>query len=147
MIPEVSDVEDKTFLSNPKGLLVPPPGLALATLIENKLGFKVKNCGLEALLEALPKVLVEDLEIVKDVEIEVTKDTVRFKLYDSIYADFCSEVRETSRRCGLGCPMCSALASILTVATGKPVLYQEDKMSDDRKITESVYQLISGRRL
>jgi len=147
MIPERSDVEDKTFLSNPSGMLVPPPGLALATLIENKLGFKVKRCGLEALLDALPKVLVEDLQIVKDVEIEVTKDTVRFKLYDSIYADFCSEVRETSRRCGLGCPMCSALATILTIATGKPILYEEDKMSDDHKITESVYQLISGRRL
>ena len=147
MIPEISDVEDKTFLSNPKGLLIPPPGRAVATLIENKLGFDVKNCGIEALIEVLPKVLVEDLEIVKDVEIEVTKDTVRFKLVDSIYADFCSEVRETSRRCGLGCPMCSALASILAKATGKPVVYQEDKMSDDHRITESVYQLISGHRL
>jgi hypothetical protein len=147
MIPEVSDVEDKTFLSNPKGLLVPPPGLALAALIENKLGFKLKNCGIEALVRSLPKVLVEDLEIVRDVEIEVNKDTVRFKLYDSIYSDFCSEVRETSRRCGLGCPMCSALASILTIATGRPVLYEEDRTSGDHKITESVYKLISGRRL
>jgi uncharacterized membrane protein len=147
MIPEVSEIEGKTFLSNPKGLLVPPPGLALAALIENKLGFKVKNCGLQTLVEALPKVLVEDLEIVKDVEIELTKDTVRFKLYDSIYTDFCSEVRETTRRCGLGCPMCSALASILTLATGKPVLSEEDKVSDDRRITETVYKLISGRRL
>ena len=116
-------------------------------MIEKKLGFKLKNCGVEALAEALPKVLVEDLEIVKDVEIEVKGDSVRFKLYDSIYADFCSEIRETSRRCGLGCPMCSALASILALATGKPVLYEEDKMSEDHRITESVYQLISGPRL
>lgn len=147
MIPEASDVQDKTFVSNPKGLVVTPPGLALATLIENKLGFKVKNCGIDALVEALPKVLVEDLAIVKDVEIDVTKDTIRFKLYDSIYSDFCTELRETSRRCGMGCPMCSALASILTVATGKPVLYEEDRLSDDRKVTEAVYQLVSGRRL
>ena len=98
-------------------------------------------------MEALPKVLVEDLEIVKDVEIEVKEDSVRFKLYDSIYADFCAEVRDTSRRCGLGCPMCSALASILAIATGKPVLYEEDKMSDDRRITESIYQVISRSRL
>jgi hypothetical protein len=147
LIPEVSDVEDRIFLSKPEGLLVPPPGLALAALIEKKLGFKLKNCGVQTLVEALPKVLVEDLEIVKDVEIEVKGDAVRFKLYDSIYADFCVEVRETSRRCGLGCPMCSALASILAVATGKPVLYEEDKMSEDNKITESIYQLLSGPRL
>jgi len=146
-IPEVASVEDRVFLSNPEGLLVPPPGLALASLIEKKLGFKLKNCGIEPLVEALPKVLVEDLEIVKDVEIEVAKDNVRFKLYDSIYSDFCTEVRDTSRRCGLGCPMCSALASILAIATGRPVLYEEDRTSDDHKITESVYQLLSGRRL
>ena len=148
MIPQLSSFEeDRTFLSDPAGLLVPPPGLALAGLIEKKLGFKLKNCGVEALVEALPKVLVEDLEIVKDVEIEVKEDAVHFKLYDSIYADFCAEVRDTSRRCGLGCPMCSALASILAIATGKPVLYEEDKMSEDRKLTESVYQLISRPRL
>jgi len=147
-IPELSaSVDDRTFLNEPAGLLVPPPGLALAGLIEKKLGFKLKNCGLDALVEALPKVLVEDLEIVKDVEIEVKPDSVRFKLYDSIYADFCSEVRETSRRCGLGCPMCSALASILATATGKPVLYEEDRTSEDHRVTESVYQLISGSRL
>ena len=147
MIPKLSNTEDRTFLNEPEGLLVPPPGLALASLIEKKLGFKLKNCGVEALVEALPKVLVEDLEIVKDVEVEVNKETVRFKLYDSIYADFCSEIRETSRRCGLGCPMCSALASILAIATGKPVLYEEDRTSEDHKITESVYQLLSGPRL
>jgi hypothetical protein len=148
MIPQASTFEDdRTFLSSPAGLLVPPPGLALAGLIEKKLGFKLKNCGLEALVEALPKVLVEDLEIVKDVEIEVIQDSVHFKLYDSIYADFCEEVRDTSRRCGLGCPMCSALASILTIATGKPVLYEEDKTSEDARVTESVYQIISRSRL
>ncbi|MGA8857566.1 MAG: hypothetical protein WB643_10420 [Candidatus Bathyarchaeia archaeon] len=147
MIPQVSEVGDRTFLKDPEGLILPPPGLALAGLIEKKLGFNLKNCGVEALAEALPKVLVEDLEIVRDVEIEVRGGTVRFKLYDSIYADFCAEIRETSRRCGLGCPMCSALASILTIATGKPVLYEEDKMSDDKKITESIYRLIRGPRL
>jgi len=147
-IPQLSGFEDNgTTLKDPAGLLISPPGLAIATLIEKKLGFKLKDCGVEALAEALPKVLVEDLEIVKDVEIEMKDDYVRFKLYDSIYADFCYEARESSRRCALGCPMCSALASILTVATGKPVLYEEDKMSHDRKITESVYQLISGPRL
>jgi len=147
MIPDVSDVEDKIFLSKPEGLLVPPPGLALAALIQKKLGFNLKNCGVETLVAALPKVLVEDLEIVKDVEIEVRGESVRFKLYESIYSDFCSEVRDTSRRCGLGCPMCSALASILAIATGKPVLYEEDKMSEDHKLTESIYQLLSGPRL
>lgn len=146
-IPQVHDLDGKIFLDDPEGLLVPPPGLALAGLIEKKIGFNLKGCGLEALIEALPKVLVEDLEIVRDVEIEVNDDLVRFRLYDSIYANFCSEVRDSSRRCGLGCPMCSALAVVLASATGRPVVYEEDKPMSDNKTTESSYRIVRGSRL
>jgi hypothetical protein len=143
----VGDVKDGTVLADPAGLIVSPPGLALAALIEKKLGFKLKDCGIEALVEALPKVLVENLEIVRDVEIEVKDLTVKFTLYDSIYADFCSEVRESSRRCGLGCPMCSALASILAIATGDSILYEDDSISEDKRLTESTYRIVKGTRL
>ena len=146
-IPQTSQLEGRTFLEDPDGLVVPPPGLALAGLIEKKLGFKLKNCGLETLVEALPKVLVEDLEIVRDLEIEVTGDAVKFRLFDSIYANFCSEVRDSSRRCGLGCPMCSALAVVLASATGRPVVYEEDKSGDEKNTSESTYRIIRGSRL
>jgi hypothetical protein len=136
-----------TFINDPEGLLLPPPGLALSSLIEKKLGFDLRDCGVEPLVQALPKVLVEDLEIARDVEIELKGNHVRFKLVDSIYADFCTDVRESNRRCGLGCPICSALACILAVATGKPVLYEEDVVSNDKKTTESCYQLLNEMRL
>jgi hypothetical protein len=147
MLPESVAVEGKTFLTDPKGMLVVPPGLALANLIEKKLGFTLKNCGVETVVHALPKVLVEDLEIVRDVEIEVKDDRIGVKLVDSIYADFCKEMRETSRRCGLGCPMCSALACILAVASGKPVLFDEDEQTLDKKTTYSTYELLNRTRL
>jgi len=145
-IPESTATEGKTFLNDPDGLLVVPPGLALASLIEKKLGFKLKNCGIEPLLRRLPEVLIDDLEIVRDVEIDYKGDTVTFKLVDSIYADFCREVRDTSRRCGLGCPMCSALACTLSIATGKPVVFEEDKALS-KTATVSSYKLLSEDRL
>lgn len=147
MIPQSTAIEGKTRLNDPQGLLVVPPGLALSNLIETKLGFDLRNCGLETLVRNLPKVLVEDLEIVRDVEIEVKGDLVKFKLVDSIYADFCKQVLDSGRRCGLGCPMCSALACVLTIATGKPVLSQEEKSAPEGGTTESCYQLLSGPRL
>jgi len=147
MLPESSAIEGKSFLKDPQGMLVIPPGLALASLIEKKLGFRLKNCGVETVISTLPKVLVEDLEIVRDVEIEVKDDRIGFKLVDSIYADFCREMRDTSRRCGLGCPMCSALACILAVASGKPVLFDEDELSEDKRTTYSSYELLNRRRL
>jgi hypothetical protein len=148
MIPqETSIVEGKTFIENPRGMFVVPPGLALASLIEKKLGFTLKNSGVERVLRALPKVLVEDLEIVRDVEVEVKGDRIDFKLVDSIYADFCRQIRDTSRRCGLGCPMCSALACILAVASGKPVIFEEDELSPDKRTTYSSYELLTRSRL
>jgi hypothetical protein len=146
-LPESSAVEGQTFLQDPRGVLVVPPGLALANLIEKKLDFTLKNCGVETVVRALPKVLVEDLEIVRDVEIEVKEDRIGFKLVDSIYADFCREVRETTRRCGLGCPICSALACILAVASGKAVLFDEDELSSDNRTTYSSYELLNRPRL
>ncbi len=146
-LPESSAVEGKTFLDDPRGMLVVPPGLALASLIEKKLGFTLKNCGVETVLRALPKVLVEDLEIVRDVEAKVKGDRVDLKLVDSIYTDFCREIRETSRRCGLGCPMCSALACILAIASGKAVLFEEDVLSSDKRTTYSTYELLNRPRL
>jgi len=92
-------------------------------------------------------VLVEDLEIARDVEIKVKDDRIGFKLVDSIYADFCREMRETNRRCGLGCPMCSALACILAIASGKPVLFDENERSLDKRTTYSSYELLKRLRL
>lgn len=138
--------DGKLYLHDPDGLLVVPPGLALANLIEKKLGFDVKGVGLDRLVQTLPKVLV-NLEIVSNAEIEVEGSFVRFRLSDSIYADFCKQVRDNSRPCGLGCPMCSALACILAVGTGKPVLFDEDKLAPDGKTTLSNYQLVTEARL
>jgi hypothetical protein len=138
--------DGKMYLRDPDGLLVVPPGLALANLIEKKLGFNIKDSGLDRLLQSLPKVLM-NLEIVSNAEVEVEGNFVRFKLSDSIYADFCKQVRDNSRPCGLGCPMCSALACILALATGNPVLFEEDKMAPDGKTTLSNYKLLTEPRL
>jgi len=147
MIPAGTAVDAQTFLEDPKGLVLTPPGLALSNLIEKKLGFELVDCGMEKLVQTLPKVLVEDLEIVRDVQVEVREDFVEFRLVDSIFTDFCKQIRESSRRCGLGCPMCSALACILTVATGKPVTFEEDKEAGDGHTTISDYHLLSEARL
>lgn len=146
-IPTTGALQDGTFVQDPIGIVVVPPGLALANLIEKKLGFRMKNCGVDQVLQAIPKVLVEELEIARDVEIEVRGDKVHFKLVDSIYSNFCREMRDTSRRCGLGCPMCSALACVLASASGKPVLIEEDELETEKGTTLSSYQILTRSRL
>jgi hypothetical protein len=142
-IPRSTAIKGKTLLDDPKGLLIVPPGLALSNLIEKKLGFILKNSGVEALVGNLRKVLVEDLDVVRDVEVRVEGDVVKFRLVDSKYATFCQEFDNESSGAGLGCPLCSALACVLAIASGKPVRFEEDELSVDGRTTESSYQLLN----
>jgi len=130
----------KLHVQDPDGLLVAPPGLALADLIEKKLEFDTRGAGLDRVLDALPKALVS-LGIVSDANIKKEGDSVRSKLSNSAYADFCKQVHGNSSQ-GLGCPVCSALACILAAAAEKPLLFDEDKSAPNGKTTLTNYQFL-----
>jgi hypothetical protein len=144
-IPKAKEIEDQTFIENPKGIVMIPPGLALANLIEKELGVDLKKCSLEALNERLPKLIIEDLEIAQNFEMHVNGDEVRFKFDGSIYSDFCHKLSNSTRVCaGLGCPMCSAMACVLAISTGRPVSFEGDKFSADGKSLESSYRILEA---
>jgi hypothetical protein len=144
-IPKANEIEDQTFIRNPKGLAMVPPGLSLANLIEHELGAPLKKYNLRELGERLPKVLIENLEIAQDFEMHVEGDGVRFKFVDSIYSFFCNQLRSTTKvSCSMGCPICSAMACILAIATDKPVSFEEDKYSPDGKTLESSYRILEA---
>ena len=144
-IPKAREIEHQTFIKNPKGIAMIPPGLALANLIERGLGVNLTKCSLETLRDRLPKLLIEDLEMVQDFEMQIDGNNIRFKFVESIYRDFCNQLRGSTRvSCALGCPICSAMACILTMATGKPVSFEEDKYSPDGRILESSYRILEA---
>jgi len=144
-IPKAREIEHQTFIKNPKGIAMIPPGLALANLIERGLGVNLSKCALETLRDRLPKLLIEDLEMVQDFEMQIDGNNVRFKFVESIYRDFCNQLRGSTRvSCALGCPICSAMACILTMTTGKPVSFEEDKYSTDGRILESSYRILEA---
>jgi hypothetical protein len=144
-IPKAKEIEDQTFIENPKGIAMIPPGLALALLIEKELGVDLGKCSLETLSERLPKLLIEDLEMAQNFEMHVKGDEVRFKFDESIYSDFCHKLASSTRVCaGLGCPICSAMACVLAISTGRPVIFEGDKNSPDGKMLESSYRLLEA---
>jgi hypothetical protein len=144
-VPTISEVEGQTFIEDPKGIAMIPPGIALANMIEKHLDIDLTKCSLETLRERLPKLLVEDLEIAQDFEMQANGAEVRLRFSESIYYDFCHEIRDSTRVCaGLGCPMCSAMACVLAISTGKPVSLEGDKYSADGKTIESTYHILEA---
>jgi hypothetical protein len=87
--------------------------------------------------------LMDTLEIMEDFEMKVDGNRIHTKSKGSLYADFCSEIRLTTRVCSaFGCPMCSAIACLIVDATGTPVVLEEDESTPDGYISETTYKMI-----
>ncbi len=142
-IPRPESLEKETFTRNPDGLVIFPPGLELANLIGRQLG-EFKGLGLGKLGIRLPKLLIEDLEIVEDFDMQVDGSIVRFKLVKSIYSELCKKLRGSTSIRSLGCPICSAIACILAQASGKPIAFEEDTFSDDGRTVVSTYRILGA---
>lgn len=143
-IPSVEEIsEEKTFLKNPQGICLTPPGLSLANLFEKELGTDFVRTDLDYLQKNMPKLFIETLEIAQDFQMEKQNNTINVTIIDSIYKDSCTETRKLQNICGsIGCPLCSAIACALTRATGKPITIEKDDISEDNKTITIQYRII-----
>ena len=138
-------MREQTFVKDPEGIAMVPPGLALANLFERELGVKFSEWSLDEMVKRLPKLLIEDLEMVQDCTIKVDGDHVSFRFVESVYSEFCSKLRGSTKVCSsLGCPMCSAMACVLAEVSHRPVEFDKDKYSTERGTVESSYTLLPG---
>jgi hypothetical protein len=144
-IPKLEQVEKETFLKDPEGIAMVPPGLALADLFERELKAKFTDLSLQEMAERLPKLLIENLEMVQDCTIKIDGDYVNFTFVESVYSEFCSKLRDSTKVCAsLGCPMCSAMACVLAQVTHRPVEFDKDKYTTDGGTVESSYHILPG---
>ena len=148
IIPTLDEVsKERVFLENPKGICLTPSGSELVNLFEKELGTNFAKVDLNYLQNNLPKLFVEGLEIAKDFEMKTYNDTIIVKITESVYKDFCSEVRtKLSNVCNsLGCPLCSSIACALTRSTGKPIIIEKNELSTDGKVIEAYYRILETR--
>ena len=144
-VPKPKEIGNQTFMQSPKGVVTVPPGLDLANLIESKLGFEFGKTNLKELTRALPKLLMEDLEMLQGFEMKLDGNNVRIKFAGSIYSDLCMKLRASATICSVyGCPISSAIACVLAQVSGRPVEFEKDTVSDDERITESSFRILEG---
>jgi len=144
-MPKIEQVENQVFVKDPEGITLVPPGLSLANFFERQLGVKFTDWSLKEMSERLPRLLIEDLEMVQDCTINIDGDNVSFKFVESVYAEFCSKLRDSTKVCSsLGCPMCSAMACVLAQVSHRPVEFDKDKYSTDGGTVESLYHILAG---
>jgi len=136
--------QEKVFLRNPNGVCLTPPGLGLANLFEKELGTSFSKVDLDYLQNKLPKLFIEGLEIAEGFEMNTHGDTTHVRITESIYKDLCNEVRNLSSNVcsSLGCALCSSIACALTRATGKPVIIENNQISENGRTIEANYRTL-----
>jgi len=145
-IPSIDEMTgEKIFSKNPKGVYLLSPGYGLAKLFEKELGVDFSKVDLGYLEKNLPRLLVEDLEVVEEFSMDVNGEFVEVRMVGSIYRDLCHEVKKLANICTrMGCPMCSAIGCVMAKVTGKPVAFEGDKLSSDGLEIQARYRIIES---
>jgi len=143
-IPQIEELPEETiFSTNPEGIVLTPPGLALTNLYEEKLGTSFTKQDIQYLTKNLPKLFIEDLEIAENLEINTLNKVVHIKITGSIFQNLCKKTEKLSKiNTSLGSPLPSSLAITLTRTTGKPIIIKKTDLSEDNKTIEVYYQMI-----
>ena len=133
----------KVILKNSQGLCLLSPGHGLVELFEKELGVDFSKVDLNYLQKNLPKLLVEDLEVVEEFSMNVDGEFVQVRMVGSIYRDLCCEVKKLANICPhMGCPICSAIACVLAKTSGNPVVFEGDKLSTDSKEVLARFRIV-----
>ncbi len=128
--PSADELAEGKFLSNKtRGVFITCPGAELMAQMEKQVNVDFSKIDLHELIDILPRILTETFNLAKSVEVSQVEGGVSFDatglLYQSLYrAD--PPMKSVSI---LGCPVVSAVASILAKASGKTVVAREMVLS------------------
>jgi len=132
-------------VEKPEGILLVPPGLALANLFEEKLGVRFLEVDLDYLRANLPRLLIEDLELLESLELQEESEAIQIEMEGSAYASLCSQIKkQTKFAARFGCPLCSAIAITLARTTHHPIVIEREDVSEDTKTTGARYRMLPG---
>jgi len=160
---QVQPYEGQPLARAPQGLLLTPSGVQLSRLLEKSFGKSFLQTDLENLRRNLPRIFIEDLEIVQNLEIRAQNDMAEEKEYEKVFVNqvksttisvmitkpisriLFAEADDSRQSVGvvLG-PLCSAIAIAFAKATGKPVRITAVKSSEDGNTVEATYDIVEA---
>jgi hypothetical protein len=143
-LPSVDDIAKNNFmLEERRGVLVTPPGLGLMARVEKDISPEIE-LDINDLCELIPKIMLENNALARDMSMHAEADKVDLTLLDSLYMNLYTSKRKLKSISLLGCPIVSAIACSITKTTGKIVVIQKIGSSEEDRETEVEYRLIQG---
>jgi hypothetical protein len=148
--PELMNKQEPQFftesLQNPPALLLTPPGAELARFFEKELKTNFQEVNLPYLQVNLPKLLVDDLEIVKYFNMDINNNIIRVRMDGSVYKDIRTDNQQVGACFSFGSPLTSAIACVLAKATGNPIVMGKRQTSPDGEDIIIEYHILNKMR-
>ena len=144
-MPSIEEMAKGKFVSEkPKGTLITPPGWGILTQIEEKMKVDFTKMSLDELSEVLPSLILQDLNLAKEMAMELDGDKAHLMIVDSLYKNLYS-VQSNLKSVGLiGCPIASAVACALAKNSGRTVTIQKHQVSPDGSAVDVWYSIVQG---
>ena len=79
--------ENQLFFENPQGILLTPPGASLSKLFEKRLVTSFAKTDLKYVIQNMPKLFIEDLEIAENIEIETEYNTIKIRITNPTFKE------------------------------------------------------------
>ncbi|MGB9694303.1 MAG: hypothetical protein ACPLYF_05605, partial [Fervidobacterium sp.] len=108
-MPSIEELaKSKFLLKNPNGICVAPPGLGILTEFEKELRKDMANLKLTEVCESLPPLIVESLQLAKEIEMKISDSEVYLRILDSTHKNLYRKEENLKSIHSLGCPLISA---------------------------------------
>ena len=139
-------VKGKFQIENPKGILIVSPGIGILDEIEQEPNTDLTKIPKEEFSEVFP-ILLQKLNLTKDVEIAISGDEAILKITDSIYKNLYSQKYGLKSISIIGCPIVNAVACALTKSTGKPVAFKKILNSPSDQSTTATLRILQAQTI
>jgi hypothetical protein len=127
-----------------EGILLRSTGSSLINSIEREFGIDFSQLELNSLKETLSRLFINELAITNNFYLETLENKVYCIFHGSIFLNLCTKVyREIPEFCTkLGCPLNSAIASMLSKMTGRYVIIEDCIVASGKRKIETTYRLM-----
>jgi len=143
--PSVEEMAKGKFLAEKsKGILMTPPGSGLLTHIEKQLQVDFNNMKLDELCEVLPRLIIEQLNLGKSMDLKCLENGIHMEIIDSLYANLYSQESDLKSVTLIGDPIVSAVACAIAKASRKTITMENQNVSPNGVTLEVWYHIMEG---
>ena len=144
-MPSIEEMAKGKFMSRkPKGVLITPPGLGILTHIEENSKVDFTKIKLNELDEVLPNIVLRDLNLAKEMAMELNGDQVHLHIVDSLYKYLHNVQNSLKSVAVVGDPIASAVACAVAKASGRAVTIKKQQISPDGSAISVWFTIVKG---